>query len=100
MKDNLTVMMLSWEFPPRVIGGISPHVYFLSKNLVKQGVKVYVVTCDFPDTPAHEVIDGVEVYRIDSYKNPAPDFASWVYLMNLEHAKRNSCHNKKNCGQN
>jgi glycogen synthase len=87
MKDDLTVMMLSWEFPPRVIGGISPHVYFLSKNLVKQGVKVYVVTCDFPDTPAHEVIDGVEVYRIDSYKNPAPDFASWVYLMNLNMQK-------------
>ena len=49
MKDDLTVMMLSWEFPPRVIGGISPHVYFLSKNLAIQGVKVYVVTCDFPE---------------------------------------------------
>ena len=33
MKDDLAVMMLSWEFPPRVIGGISPHVYFLSKSL-------------------------------------------------------------------
>jgi glycosyltransferase involved in cell wall biosynthesis len=80
-------MMLSWEFPPRVIGGISPHVYFLSKSLAKQGVKVYVVTCDFPGAPAHEVIDGVEVYRIDSYKNPAPDFPSWVYLMNLNMQK-------------
>jgi glycosyltransferase involved in cell wall biosynthesis len=76
-------MMLSWEFPPRVIGGISPHVYFLSKSLVKQGVKVYVATCDFPGAPNHEVVDGVEVYRIDSYKTPAPDFATWVYLMNL-----------------
>ena len=83
MKDKLSVLMLSWEFPPRVIGGISPHVYFLSKNLVKQGVKVHVVTCDFPGAKPYEVIDGVEVYRIDSYKNPSPDFATWVYLMNL-----------------
>ena len=83
MKRQLNVMMLSWEFPPRVIGGISPHVYFLSKSLAKNGVKVHVVTCDFPGAPAHEVIDGVEVYRIDSYKNPSPDFATWVYLMNL-----------------
>lgn len=83
MQHDLSVMMFSWEFPPRVIGGISPHVYFLSKSLAKNGVKVYVVTCDFPDTPMHEVIDGVEVYRVDSYKNPAPDFATWVYLMNL-----------------
>jgi 1,4-alpha-glucan branching enzyme len=75
--------MLSWEYPPRVIGGISPHIYFLSKYLVKQGVKVYVVTCDFPDAPSHEVVDGVEVYRIDSYKSPSPDFATWVYLMNM-----------------
>jgi glycogen(starch) synthase len=83
MKRQLNVMMLSWEFPPRVIGGISPHVYFLSKSLAKNGVKVHVVTCDFPGAPAHEVIDGVEVYRIDSYKNQSPDFATWVYLMNL-----------------
>jgi glycosyltransferase involved in cell wall biosynthesis len=75
--------MFSWEFPPRVIGGISPHVYFLSKSLAENGVKVYVVTCDFPGAPAHETIDGVEVYRVDSYKNPAPDFATWVYLMNV-----------------
>jgi glycosyltransferase involved in cell wall biosynthesis len=95
MKDNLTVMMLSWEFPPRVIGGISPHVYFLSKSLAKQGVKVYVVTCDFPDTPAHEIIDDVEVYRIDSYKNPAPDFASWVYLMNLNMQKETAALTRK-----
>jgi glycogen synthase len=83
MKDKLSVMMLSWEYPPRVIGGISPHIYFLSKHLAKQDVNVYVVTCDFPGAPAHEVIDGVEVYRVDSYKNPSPDFATWVYLMNM-----------------
>jgi glycosyltransferase involved in cell wall biosynthesis len=80
-------MMLSWEFPPRVIGGISPHVAFLSKSLAKNGVKVYVVTCDFPGAPAHETVDEVEVYRIDSYKNPSPDFATWVYLMNLNMQK-------------
>ncbi len=76
-------MMLSWEVPPRVIGGISPHVYYLSRNLARNGVKVYVVTCDFPGAPEHEVIDGVEVIRIDSYKNPSPDFATWVYMMNV-----------------
>ena len=75
MQHKLSVMMLSWEYPPRVIGGISPHIYFLSKHLAQQDVKVYVMTCDFPGAPAHEVIDGVEIYRIDSYKSPAPDFA-------------------------
>jgi 1,4-alpha-glucan branching enzyme len=80
-------MMLTWEFPPRIIGGISPHVYYLSKSLARKGLKVYVVTCDFPGTPQHEVLDGVEVFRIDSYKNPSPDFATWVYLMNVNMQK-------------
>ncbi len=87
MKKGITVMMLSWEFPPRIIGGISPHVYFLSKSLVKQGVNVHVVTCDFPDTPTYEVVDGIEVHRIDSYRNPSPDFPSWIYLMNINMQK-------------
>ncbi len=87
MLGELRVMMLTWEFPPRIIGGISPHVYYLSKGLSKNGVKVYVVTCDFPGAPQHEKLDGVEVFRIDSYKNPSPDFASWVYLMNMNMQK-------------
>lgn len=87
MNKDLTVMMLSWEFPPRIIGGISPHIYNLSRSLAKNGTKVYVVTCDFPGAPSHETLDGVEVYRIDSYKNPAPDFATWVYLMNMNMQK-------------
>jgi len=87
MSRDLTVMMLSWEFPPRIIGGISPHVFHLSKSLAKSDVKVYVVTCDFPGTPPHEVADNVEIFRVDSYKNPSPDFASWVYLMNMNMQK-------------
>jgi glycogen synthase len=86
-RKPLNVMMFSWEFPPRVIGGISPHVHFLSKSLAQNGVKVHVVTCDFPGAPAHEIIEGVEVYRVDSYKNPSPDFPTWVYLMNMNMQK-------------
>ena len=87
MTQQLSVMMFSWEFPPRIIGGISPHVYHLSRSLARNGVKVYVVTCDFPNAPQHEIADGVEVYRIDSYKNPSPDFATWVYMMNVNMQK-------------
>lgn len=87
MPSKIKVMMLTWEFPPRVIGGISPHVYYLSKNLTKNGVKIYVVTCDFPGAAPYEKINGIEIFRVDSYKNPSPDFASWVYLMNMNMQK-------------
>ena len=80
---GLKAVMLTWEFPPRIIGGIAPHVYNLSINLVKLGVEVHVVTCDFPNTPEYEVVEGVEVHRFDSYNLPTPDFAAWIQLMNL-----------------
>jgi glycosyltransferase involved in cell wall biosynthesis len=95
MQHKLSVMMLSWEYPPRVIGGISPHIYFLTKHLAQQDVKVYVMTCDFPGAPAHEIIDGVEIYRIDSYKSPSPDFATWVYLMNMNMQRETAALMKK-----
>jgi glycogen(starch) synthase len=75
--------MLSWEFPPRIVGGIASHVHGLSRALSTIGVEVDVFTCDFPGTDAEEQVDGVHVHRIDSYKFPAPDFASWNYMMNL-----------------
>ncbi len=75
--------MLSWEFPPRVIGGIAPHVHELSQALSELNVDVFIVTCDFPGAKEYERINGVEVYRIDSYKFPSPDFATWASMMNV-----------------
>lgn len=83
MKASPSIMMLSWEYPPRLIGGIAPHVYDLSRNLVKLGLEVTVVTCDFPGAKEREVVEGVNVFRVDSYRFPAPDFASWIYMMNV-----------------
>ena len=34
----MRVVMLSWEYPPRIVGGISPHVYELSQKLQAKGV--------------------------------------------------------------
>lgn len=83
MARPLTVMMFTWEFPPRVIGGISAHIYNLSLHLARMGLDIHVVTCDFPGAKAYEEVDGVHVHRIDSYRYPTPDFGSWTYMMNV-----------------
>ena len=80
--------MLSWEYPPRTVGGIAPHVYNLSRELSRLGVKVHVVTCDFPGAPAHESDRGVLVDRVDSYSYPTPNFATWISMMNVNMQKR------------
>ncbi len=42
MDDQLKVLILGWEFPPRNVGGLGTHTYNLVKNLVAKGVKVYL----------------------------------------------------------
>ncbi|MFN3432375.1 MAG: glycogen/starch synthase, partial [Candidatus Sericytochromatia bacterium] len=53
--------MLTWEYPPRIVGGIARHVEELSEALVKQGHEVHVVTADHPNTLEHEVVNGVHL---------------------------------------
>ena len=35
--------MLSWEYPPRIIGGVSRHAYEIADALCRKGVKVDTV---------------------------------------------------------
>ena len=76
--------MLTWEFPPRIIGGISTHVYHLSRALVEKGTPVRVITCDFPKTPDEEIIDGVSVSRVISGRVPESNFLLWIYHLNSQ----------------
>lgn len=50
-------------FPPEV-GGLESHVYYLCRGLVSRGCRVSVVTSrSKPGLPAHEVMDGIDVWR-------------------------------------
>jgi len=73
--------MISWEYPPRIVGGIARHLYDLAHALQRQGVEVHVVTCEHPGAPAEEVEDGIHLYRVTP-QGPANDFIHWVQLLN------------------
>ncbi|MEM3088868.1 MAG: glycosyltransferase family 4 protein, partial [Candidatus Bathyarchaeia archaeon] len=73
--------MITWEFPPRVVGGISSHCYGLAKALAKNGVEPYIVTLEFPGAPTFEEIEGVKVYRTPISVGH-PNFMTWVLLFN------------------
>jgi glycogen synthase len=53
-KSPLRVLMLTWEFPPRVVGGLARHAGELSLALAKSGVEVEVITAHTPGSPAVE----------------------------------------------
>jgi len=43
-KKKLRVLMLSWEYPPHIVGGLGAHVAALAPALVGAGVDVHLVT--------------------------------------------------------
>jgi glycogen(starch) synthase len=79
--------MLTWEYPPRIIGGISRHVEGLSTSLASMGHEVHVITLDFPGAPKEEVKGTLYVHRV-AVDLPAPGFHTWVLLFNHLFEKR------------
>jgi glycosyltransferase involved in cell wall biosynthesis len=78
----MRVIMLSWEYPPRIVGGISPHVHELSQQLQSKGLEVHVVTKETPDAPAEQVeASGVQVHRVHLAQKPN-DFVHEIQLLN------------------
>ncbi|MBC7476398.1 MAG: glycogen/starch synthase, partial [Candidatus Sericytochromatia bacterium] len=39
----MRILMLTWEYPPKVVGGLARHVEDLSNALVRAGHDVHVV---------------------------------------------------------
>ncbi|EDL64430.1 glycosyltransferase family 4 protein [Bacillus sp. SG-1] len=85
-----TVLLLSWEYPPNIVGGLSRHVHDLSKSLVKKGCKVIVLTASTDSVPEYEVDEGVHVYRTGPLHPMEEDFLNWVFQLNLSFVEKAS----------
>lgn len=60
---RLRILMLSWEYPPQVIGGLGRHVQGLSAALAAAGHEVTILTRAAPGAPTDELVGGVRVLR-------------------------------------
>ena len=79
----MKILMLTWEYPPRVVGGIARVVYDLSHRLIKDGHEVTVVTYREGEAAYFEDDKGVKVYRIDNYMINPNNFIDWIMQMNF-----------------
>lgn len=79
----MKILMLTWEYPPRIVGGIARVVNDLSKRLIKDGHEVTVVTYREGNAPYYEDDKGVQVYRIDNYMINPNNFIDWIMQMNF-----------------
>ena len=79
----MKILMLTWEYPPRVVGGISRVVHDLSRTLLKDGHDVTVVTYKDGDAPYFEDDKGVKVHRVDNFMINPNNFIDWIMQMNF-----------------
>jgi glycogen(starch) synthase len=80
------VLMLSWEYPPLIEGGLARHVRKLSEQLVQQDIEVHVLTRGMEEDPAEEEMGGVLVHRVREPRRPRDlgEFVAWIEHMNSD----------------
>lgn len=84
VDDSMHVLMLTWEYPPRIVGGIARHVAELVPALVAQEIEVTVVTASFGDAPGYEQpLPGLHVVRTQLDNLWSYDFQSEIMHLNF-----------------
>jgi glycogen(starch) synthase len=82
----MRVLVLSWEYPPLIEGGLARHVRKLAENLAAQDTEVHVLTRGLEESPAEEELDGVMVHRVREPERPREltEFVTWIEHMNAD----------------
>jgi glycogen(starch) synthase len=80
------LLILSWEYPPLIEGGLARHVRKLAEALVDLDLDVHVLTRGGEESPAEEQAGGVTIHRIREPKRPTDlgEFVAWVERMNSD----------------
>ncbi len=82
----MRVLLISWEYPPIIEGGLARHVRKLSEHLVAEGVEMHVLTRGGGRLPATEERHGVVVHRLQEppFPKDVRAFVRWVTTMNRD----------------
>jgi glycogen synthase len=80
----MRLLLISWEYPPVIEGGLGRHVRKLSEHLVASGVEVHVLTRGGGHLGQREDRHGVIVHRVSEPPFPTDTgaFVRWVDAMN------------------
>ena len=79
----MKILMLTWEYPPRIVGGIARVVHDLSHRLIKDGHEVHVITYKEGNVGDYENDKGVHVHRVNNYMINPNNFIDWIMQLNF-----------------
>ncbi len=83
---SLRALILSWEYPPLIEGGLARHVRKLAENLALQGLEVHVLARGREEDPPELEVGGVLVHRVREPERPRDlgEFVAWIEHMNAD----------------
>src|SRR5688500_14096003 len=90
IRNSVRVLIVSWEYPPIVEGGLARHVRKLAEQLGRDGADVHDLTRDGGHLLQEVDRHGVTVHRVrepDFPKVYLPAFIAWVERMNADMLK-------------
>ena len=59
----MRISFFTWEYPPRLVGGLGTYAQYITRDFVKMGHDVAVFTMNTGHLKTSEVIQGVSVHR-------------------------------------
>jgi glycosyltransferase involved in cell wall biosynthesis len=80
----MRVIILSWEFPPRIVGKLAYYTKKLSLSLAKKNVEPYIITCSEHSTAEYEELENVRIYRAINPVKTHISVLTWVLTLNQE----------------
>jgi glycogen(starch) synthase len=82
----MRALILSWEYPPLIEGGLARHVRKLAESLAARDVEVHVLARGLEESPPEEEVEGVVVHRVREPKRPRElgEFVTWIEHMNAD----------------
>ena len=83
----MNILFLNYEFPP-LGGGASPVSLEIARGYVRYGHTVDVVTMSYKDLPDHEIIEGINVFRVKSLRSKKEICHPWEQLSYLISARK------------
>ena len=80
----MQVIIFSWEYPPRKIGQLAEYVEVLSRKLVENNIKVYVITYHDFLTGLTQDKSGVNIIRVTNPVRNHTSVLTWILTLNQE----------------
>lgn len=80
----MRIIILSWEYPPRVVGQLANYVKKLASQLAKNAEKTWVITYHDFLTGEYDETEGVKTFRVTNPVHTHIGVLTWVLTLNQE----------------